>query len=777
MRRSIGVVAQRSGVDVELTGRENVMLQGRLQGLRGRDLARRADTLLAEFGLADAARRIAKGYSGGMQRRLDIAMGLVHRPKVLFLDEPTTGLDPEVRAAMWTEISRLKEEQGLTILLTTHYLEEADRLASALAIVDRGRVVAQGAPGRAEGRASRATPCTSSSATSRVNGNVASALARVGGLREVQVDGRSLHARADDGARAVPAVLAALDSHAIGVASVTVARPSLDDVYLRFAGRSFAAAEASDTHEGAGPMTAVADTFALTIRDLLRLVRQPWFIAIVLVQPIIWLLLFGALFERVTDIPGFEGGDYKQYLVPGVLVMTAFFSSGWNGMPTIDDLNRGVVDRLLVTPVKRMPLIGGRVLQNLVQLVLQSLVIVALALAIGVSFDGGVAGVVVLVLAAGLLGTAFAALSNALALVTRQEESLIGAVTFLQLPLTFLSTAFMQPELMPGLDRARSPTYNPVDWAIRAGREAVGAGHGLGRRGRLLRPARRLRARLPAARDARVPVLPGAGVAEGSGRRARTSGGRAPCASRPRTRRTTPTACTGRRPRSRAGSWRSSPSRPSCCSGSPCSCSSGWRSTSCRSPARSSCSRRLPAARPARLPPVEDARRDARADPPPRARTAVLLRDRAVAGGDRLGVGVLAAARAARRRRLPPARRRRERRRAAAGSPTSTSGRASSRSPGCRSTTRCNGTCRWTTAAARASSCWLQGPDPAAARPGPPRRVAPSRAAGPGGAGGEPRRSRRRLDAAAWRPRPRRAGCGALTPACGVNPPQPRRRG
>jgi ABC-2 type transport system permease protein len=178
-------------------------------------------------------------------------------------------------------------------------------------------------------------------------------------------------------------------------------------------------------------MTAISDTWALTIRDLLRLWRQPWFIAIVLVQPIIWLLLFGALFERVVDIPGFAGGDYKQYLVPGVLIMTAFFSSGWNGMSTIEDLDRGVVDRLLVTPVRRLPPILGRVGQNLVQVLLQSVVIVALALAIGVSFAGGVLGVGVLLVIAGLLGTAFAALSNALALVARKEESLIGAVTFL----------------------------------------------------------------------------------------------------------------------------------------------------------------------------------------------------------------------------------------------------------------------------------------------------------------------------------------------------------
>jgi ABC-2 type transport system permease protein len=161
--------------------------------------------------------------------------------------------------------------------------------------------------------------------------------------------------------------------------------------------------------------------------------------------------------------------------VPGVLVMTAFFSSGWNGMTMIDDLDRGVTDRLLVTPARRWPLIVGRMGQNAVQVFIQSLVIVGLALATGVSFEGGVPGVAALVLAAMLLGTGFAALSNGLALVARKEESLIGAVTFLQLPLTFLSTAFMQPSLMPGW-MGTVADYNPVDWAIRAGREAVQSG-------------------------------------------------------------------------------------------------------------------------------------------------------------------------------------------------------------------------------------------------------------------------------------------------------------
>jgi ABC-2 type transport system ATP-binding protein len=146
VREVIGVVAQRSGVDEEATGRENLRLQGQLYGLRGKRLDPRVDELLERFGLVDAADRIAKGYSGGMKRRLGIAMGLVHRPRVLFLDEPTTGLDPEVRAAMWEEIRGLAEGERMTILLTTHYLEEADRLAQNLAIVDRGKVVAEGTP-------------------------------------------------------------------------------------------------------------------------------------------------------------------------------------------------------------------------------------------------------------------------------------------------------------------------------------------------------------------------------------------------------------------------------------------------------------------------------------------------------------------------------------------------------------------------------------------------------------------------------------------------------
>ena len=145
VRRRIGYVAQASGVDPTATGRENLILQGRLHRLPGSELGRRVGELLDLFDLAGAADRPAGGYSGGMKRRLDLAMGLVHRPAVLFLDEPTTGLDPESRAVVWREVRRLAAG-GLTLLLTTHYLEEADQLAARLAIVDQGRVVAAGTP-------------------------------------------------------------------------------------------------------------------------------------------------------------------------------------------------------------------------------------------------------------------------------------------------------------------------------------------------------------------------------------------------------------------------------------------------------------------------------------------------------------------------------------------------------------------------------------------------------------------------------------------------------
>jgi ABC-2 type transport system ATP-binding protein len=241
VRRTIGVVGQKHGSDPNATGRENLVLQGEFHGITGRDLKARVAAGLERFELADAADRLVRTYSGGMARRLDIAMGLLNRPQVLFLDEPTTGLDPEARVQMWKYIEQLALEEQMTIWLTTHYMDEADNLTANLAIVDRGRIVAQGTPDELKRQLSGDTLHVE--LVEPDDARARAALAPIDGVHDLELDGRLLRARAQDGAAALPAVLAALDAGQVKVASVTVARPSLDDVYLRFAGRAFERAE------------------------------------------------------------------------------------------------------------------------------------------------------------------------------------------------------------------------------------------------------------------------------------------------------------------------------------------------------------------------------------------------------------------------------------------------------------------------------------------------------------------------------------------------------
>jgi ABC-2 type transport system ATP-binding protein len=248
VRRAIGVVTQKSGTDPQATGRENLLLVAHIHGMRGRAARTRVDELLALFNLTDAANRVVKQYSGGMQRKLDVAMGLVHGPSVLFLDEPTTGLDPQARSEMWTEIARLARHERLTILLTTHYLEEADHLADHLVIVDRGRLVAQGSPEELKSELRGDAVVIDLSPDASVDAAM-SAIEGLAGTREITVSGRTIRTRVDHGASAVPAALAALERSAVEVAAVTVARPALDDVYLRHTGRTFASADANQELE------------------------------------------------------------------------------------------------------------------------------------------------------------------------------------------------------------------------------------------------------------------------------------------------------------------------------------------------------------------------------------------------------------------------------------------------------------------------------------------------------------------------------------------------
>jgi ABC-2 type transport system ATP-binding protein len=242
VRHAIGYVPQKSSSDPMATGIENLVLGGRIYGLSRSAAQRRAAELLERFGLTAVGDRPVRTYSGGMQRKLDVALGLVHRPKVLFLDEPTTGLDPEARADLWDEVGRLSGEEGLTVLLTTHYLEEADRLAGQLAIVDHGKIVAEGTPEALKSEL-RGDSVQVELVDPDFDGNVRALLRQLPEVGEIVVEGNILRARVGHGATAVPAVLGALEDKAIPVVAVTVSRPSLDDVYLQHTGRSFKVAE------------------------------------------------------------------------------------------------------------------------------------------------------------------------------------------------------------------------------------------------------------------------------------------------------------------------------------------------------------------------------------------------------------------------------------------------------------------------------------------------------------------------------------------------------
>jgi len=244
VRSAIGAVSQHSGALSLLTGYENLVLQGRIYGMPRRELRRRAAELLDQFGLAEAAGRPVRTYSGGMRRRLDVATALVHRPAVLFLDEPTTGLDPEGRADLWTVLTGLSAQTGTTILVTTHYLEEADKFAARVAITDRGRIVAEGTSDQLKARLQGDSVLLELGDAGQVE-RAEKALAQVPRVRQTTADGTVVRARVADGPRALPAVLAGLEAGAVPVLSVTVARPSLDDVYLHYAGRSFGQAEGS----------------------------------------------------------------------------------------------------------------------------------------------------------------------------------------------------------------------------------------------------------------------------------------------------------------------------------------------------------------------------------------------------------------------------------------------------------------------------------------------------------------------------------------------------
>ncbi|MCI0713097.1 MAG: ATP-binding cassette domain-containing protein [Chloroflexi bacterium] len=237
VREVIGYVSQVGGVDVTATGRENLLLQAQLCGMARHEAEQRTNELLVALDLTSFADRVAKTYSGGQRRRLDLALGMVHRPRLLFLDEPTTGLDPQSRARLWDEVRRLRSE-GTTIFLTTHYLEEADILADRLAIMDHGEIVAEGTPKQLKQQIAGDVISLGLETQNGAAQHAHNLLNEQPYVREIHPSDGLFQLYVEHGEETLPAVLRLLDGAGLSVRTVSLSRPTLDDVFLRRTGRS-----------------------------------------------------------------------------------------------------------------------------------------------------------------------------------------------------------------------------------------------------------------------------------------------------------------------------------------------------------------------------------------------------------------------------------------------------------------------------------------------------------------------------------------------------------
>ena len=246
VRDVIGVALQDAALDLLLTGREHMRLQGGLRGLPSSETRRLGDALLHRVGLADAADRRVGGYSGGMKRRLDLALALIHEPRVLFLDEPTTGLDVQSRAALWDEVARLARDEGVTVFLTTQYLEEADALADRVGIIDHGKLVAEGTPRELKAQIGRPSVEAVPADAAQLE-RLETVLARFG--EPLPAVRGAAAVRLNDGTEELADVIRALDDEGIKVADLKLHAPSLDDVFLAKTGRSLEGAGAEDEVE------------------------------------------------------------------------------------------------------------------------------------------------------------------------------------------------------------------------------------------------------------------------------------------------------------------------------------------------------------------------------------------------------------------------------------------------------------------------------------------------------------------------------------------------
>jgi ABC transporter DrrB family efflux protein len=470
VREQLALTGQFAAVDELLTGRENLEMFGRLFRLSRAEARRRASELLERFELADAADRTAKTYSGGMRRRLDLASSLLTQPRVLFLDEPTTGLDPRSRNEIWDIVRDLRRE-GTTVLLTTQYLEEADELADAIAVIDHGRVIAEG---------------TGNELKDRVGGHILeveltdlrqrdearAALLRVG-CGQPEEDGRpdrlTLPAPRES-LVLVEEAAAELRSAGIGVSEMGLRGPTLDDVFLQLTGeppsengQPQVVAAVSDETVLERPRrlprphapslrsveTSLADSAVVTMRNLRHFWRQPDLLVFSTIQPIMFVVLFVYVFGGAVGLALPPGVTYVDYLLPGIFVQSVTFRASNTAVGLSEDLRRGVIDRFRSMPMARSAVLLGRTTADLVRNVLIIGLMIIVGYLVGFRFQAGVLPALACVGLVAAFGFALSWIFAFVSLVVRGAETAQTAGFVLLFPLVFASSVFVPVSTLP----------------------------------------------------------------------------------------------------------------------------------------------------------------------------------------------------------------------------------------------------------------------------------------------------------------------------------------
>jgi ABC transporter DrrB family efflux protein len=477
VRELLGLTGQFAAVDELLTGRENLEMFGRLFKLSREEARSRAGELLERFDLAQAADRPARTYSGGMRRRLDIASSLLTRPRVLFLDEPTTGLDPRSRNEIWAIVRELRRG-GTTLLLTTQYLEEADRLADRIAVIDRGKVIAEGTGSELKDRVGgQILEVELSSVGQRDRAQAVLAGVGCGDPQPDERPDRLTLPAPRHGLKLVEEAAAELRRAEIGVSDIGLRRPTLDDVFLQLTGAPL-------SEDGSGPIprtrrrsrpqqpapnlsephrprlrlrrpppqavrSAITDTAVVTGRNLRHYVRQPDLLTFSTIQPVLFVLLFVYVFGGAVGRSLPNGVAYVDFLLPGIFVQSVTFGASQTAVGLSEDLQRGVVDRFRSMPMARSAVLLGRTVADLVRNTLIIGLMIAVGYLVGFRFHGGVAGAVACIAVVAAFGFALSWIFAFVALTVRGAEAAQTAGFVVIFPLVFASSVFVPVSSMP----------------------------------------------------------------------------------------------------------------------------------------------------------------------------------------------------------------------------------------------------------------------------------------------------------------------------------------